>query len=130
MDLFSQFNFLNWIFGVGFGYLYFSLGWALTANTGLLGDGSFLYATMKPAYLLPREPGSEWLKISMITVVLVMLLSVSELFIPTTWMFIGLAHRRLDILKARSRMSPGPRPTTPKLASVEDLEPVVSRHAA
>jgi len=74
LDLFHDFNVLNWIFGVGFGYLYFSLGWSLTANTGILGDASFLYTLLKPAYLLPREKGSEWLKISMITLVIVILL--------------------------------------------------------
>ncbi len=55
MDFFSKFNVLNWIFGVGFGYIYFSLGWSLTANTGLLGDGSFLYMLLRPAYSLPRK---------------------------------------------------------------------------
>jgi hypothetical protein len=101
MDLFGNFNVLNWIFGVGFGYLYFSLGWSLTANTGILGDSSFLYVLLKPAYLLPREKGAEWLKISMVTLVVVILLSVSELFIPTTWMFVGLAYRKLDQVRAK-----------------------------
>jgi hypothetical protein len=101
IEFFQNFNILNWIFGAGFGYTYYSLGWSLTANTGILGDLSFLYTLLKPAYLLPREEGSEWLKISMVTLLVVILLSVSELFIPTTWMFIGLAYRRLDIIKAR-----------------------------
>jgi len=92
-DLFRSFGFLNWIFGMGFGYVYFSLVFSLTANVGLLGDCAFLYTMLKPAYFLPREEGSEWLKISLIAILIAVLLTLSELFIPTTWMFIGLAYR-------------------------------------
>jgi hypothetical protein len=134
MDLFHNFNVLNWIFGVGFGYLYFSLGWSLTANTGILGDSSFLYTVLKPAYLLPREKGSEWLKISMVALVVVIVLTVSELFIPTTWMFIGLAYRKLDQVKARRALPPGHGPdgsfVNEDLAQPSGrLEPVASRQA-
>jgi hypothetical protein len=97
--LFSNFGPINWIFGVGFGYLYFSLLWSITANTGLLGISTFLYAFLKPAYLLPRENRSEWLKISMVAFVVVVAITLTELFIPTTWMILGLAYRRLDQLK-------------------------------
>ena len=97
--LFHHFSFLNWIFGVGFGYVYFSLALSLTANVGLLGFGSFLYTFLKPSYFLPRDEGSEWLKISMIAILVVVGITLSELFVPTTWMFLGLAYRRLDQLK-------------------------------
>jgi hypothetical protein len=104
-QLFSTFGPINWVFGMGFGYLYFSLLWSLTANTGLLGVGSFLYAFLKPAYLLPRSNRSAWLKISMISIVVVVAITLSELFIPTTWMFLGLAYRRLDQLKRERDLS-------------------------
>jgi len=94
----ANYSLLNWIFGVGFGYGYFSLVWSLTANTGILGDAAFLYTFIKPSYLLPREEGSEWLKIAMIAIMVVVALTLSELFVPTTWMFLGLAYRRLDQL--------------------------------
>jgi hypothetical protein len=97
--LFSNFSLINWIFGIGFGYVYFSLLWSITANTGLLGIATFLYAFLKPGYLLPRANRSEWLKISMIAIVIVVAITLTELFIPTTWMFLGLAYRRLDQLK-------------------------------
>jgi hypothetical protein len=109
-NLFGRFNVLNWLFGVGFGYLYFSLAWSLTANTGIIGVGSFLYVLLKPAFLLPRERGSEWLKISMVAMLIVIVLTISELFIPTTWMFIGLAFRKLDEVKARRAIYPGSSP--------------------
>jgi hypothetical protein len=98
-DLFSHFTLMNWLFGVGFGYLYFTLCWSLTANTGLLGVTSFLYAFLKPVFLLGSERGSEWLRISLVALIIAMTLSVSELFLPTTWMFLGLAYRRLDLLR-------------------------------
>lgn len=99
-DVFAQFGLLNWIFGVGFGYCYFSLLWSLTANTGLIGVGTFLYAFGKPAYLLPGEPKSEGLKLSMVAILVVVVITLSELFTPTTWMFLGLAYRRLDQLRS------------------------------
>ena len=119
--LFAQFGILNWIFGVGFGYLYFSLLWSLTANTGLLGVGIFLFAFLKPAFLLPREPHSEWLKISMVAIVMVVGITLSELFIPTTWMFLGLAYRRLDQLERERALGPHLRPL-----AENDLTPELS----
>jgi hypothetical protein len=98
-DLFSQFTLLNWLFGVGFGYLYFTLSWSLTANTGLVGVGCFLYAFLKPVFFLPSERGAEWLRISLVALIISMTVSVSELFLPTTWMFLGLAYRRLDLIR-------------------------------
>ena len=105
-SLFAQFGVLNWIFGVGFGYLYFSLLWSLTANTGLIGVCAFVFAFLKPAVLLPREPKSEWLKISMVAILVVVAITLSELFIPTTWMFLGLAYRRLDQLERERALGP------------------------
>jgi hypothetical protein len=96
--LYSQFGPVNWLFGVGFGYLYFSLLWSITANCGLIGLGIFLYAFLKPAYQLPHAPGTQWLKISMVAILIVVAITLTELFIPTTWMFLGLAYRKLDQL--------------------------------
>ena len=118
--LFGQFSVLNWIFGIGFGYLYFSLLWSITGNMGLLGLGTFFYAFLKPAYLLPRGVGSEALKVSMVAVVVVVVITLSELFTPTTWMFLGLAYRRLDQLKAQAAMP------VRRLPSEEALTPALS----
>ena len=109
-ELFHQFGLLNWLFGVGFGYVYFSLVWSLTTNTGLLGLGSFIYAFGKPAYLLPREPKSEGLKLAVTSILVVVAITLSELFIPTTWMFLGLAYRRLDQLERERGLLPGMQP--------------------
>jgi hypothetical protein len=130
VDLLGQYNILNWIFGIGFGYLYFSLGWSLTANTGILGDSAFLYTLLKPAFVLPREKGSEWLKISMVALVVVILLSVSELFIPTTWMFIGLAYRKMDQVKAKRLLPDGFVPTSdPEARATGSLAPADAHRA-
>jgi hypothetical protein len=103
-NLFSEFSIINWLFGIGFGYVYFSLMWSITANMGLIGIGTFLYAFLKPAYLLPRAAGSEALKVSMVAIVVVIAITLSELFTPTTWMFLGLAYRRLDQLKDQAAL--------------------------
>lgn len=95
-DLLLTFSPLNWMFGVGFGYAYFTVPWAQIVNMGLPGLLFLIYLFLKPGYLLPREEGSEWLKISMISILVLFALTLSELFMPTTWMFLGLAYRKLD----------------------------------
>jgi hypothetical protein len=118
--LFGEFGLLNWIFGIGFGYLYFSLLWSITANTGLIGIGTFLFAFLKPAIQLPREPKSEWLKISMVAILVVVAITLSEFFLPTTWMFLGLAYRRLDQLARERALGSNLRPLA------EDVTPELS----
>ncbi len=119
-DLFAQFSIINWIFGIGFGYVYFSLIWSITANMGLIGISTFFFAFLKPAYLLPRAPGSEALKVSMVAILVVVAITLTELFTPTTWMFLGLAYRRLDQLKAQAalpvRLRPREESLTPALS--------------
>ena len=96
LALFAQFNPINWLFGIGFGYTYFSLPWSLTANVGLVGVGCFLFAFLKPIFSLPSDGFSEALRVSLFNIVVVIILTLSEAFIPTTWMFIGLAFWQLD----------------------------------
>lgn len=94
--LFAQFNPINWLFGVGFGYTYYSLAWSLTANIGLLGDAVALFAFLKPIIFLTRDPLSEALRMSLISTLVVIALTLSESFIPITWMLLGLAYWQLD----------------------------------
>jgi hypothetical protein len=104
-SLLGSFNLGNWLFGIGFGYAYLSIFMGLLANTGLIGLGLFVYLLFKPALVLPVRQESEGLKMDMIALIILCSLSLSELFIPTTWMFMALAHRRLALLK-RERVVP------------------------
>jgi hypothetical protein len=112
---------LNRIFGIGFGYYYGGVYFAILMNTGWIGMAVYCYAFLKPVLLLPGDSGGIAFKVSLATLFVLFFISVSELFLPTTWMFLGLAYWRLD--KSRTRVDWKPyRPTTlpeavPKLAS-------------
>lgn len=107
----------NWLFGIGFGGAYLSVFNGLLVNTGLIGLGVFLYLIFKPAIFLPIRPESEGLKMAMIALIILSSLSLSELFIPTMWMFLALAHRRLAIVK-REKLKPA-RATSEQFSPVE-----------
>jgi hypothetical protein len=112
---------LNRIFGIGFGYHYGGVYFAIIMNTGWIGLAVYCYAFLKPVFLLPADSGGIPFKVSLATLFVLFYISVSELFLPTTWMFLGLAYWRLD--KSRAHLDSKPhRPTTltetvPKLAS-------------
>jgi hypothetical protein len=98
----------NWLFGLGFGDAYLGIFYGLVVNTGLIGLAVFLYVLLKPIIFLPVAYKSEGLKMALIALSILSAISLSELFIPTTWMFFGLAHRRLALLKLERRSSPEP----------------------
>jgi len=56
----------------------------------------FFYAFLKPTILLRLDNGGLALKVGVETVFFLYCVNVSELFLPTTWMFLGLAYWRLD----------------------------------
>ena len=101
-DLLRSFDLGNWLFGIGFGCTYLAIFHGLVVNTGIIGLAAFLYVILKPAIFLPIKPGSEGLKIGLIALIILSALTLSELFLPTTWMFLGLAHRQLMLAGKRT----------------------------
>ena len=95
-DTAKTFTFMNRLFGVGFGYLYGPVFNAVWVNTGWIGMIVYLYAFLKPAIFLRAANGSLALKVGVLTLFFLYYINVSELFLPTTWMFLGLAYWRLD----------------------------------
>jgi hypothetical protein len=95
-DTVKTFTFMNHLFGIGFGYFYGSVFTAVLINTGWIGMIVYLYAFLKPAILLRSDNGGLALKVGVATVFFLYCINVSELFLPTTWMFLGLAYWRLD----------------------------------
>jgi hypothetical protein len=87
---------MNRIFGIGFGYYYGGVFFAVLVNTGWIGMLVYFYAFLKPVVLLRSEEGNLALKVGIVTLFVLFYVSVSELFLPTTWMFLGLAYWRLD----------------------------------
>ena len=86
----------NRLFGIGFGYYYGGVFFAVLINTGWIGMMVYFYAFLKPVILLRSEEASLALKVGVATLFFLFWVSVSELFLPTTWMFLGLAYWRLD----------------------------------
>ncbi len=95
-DTVKTFTVMNRLFGIGFGYFYGSVFNAVLVNTGWIGMIVYLYAFLKPAILLQAGNGGLALKVGVATLFFLYYINVSELFLPTTWMFLGLAYWRLD----------------------------------
>jgi hypothetical protein len=95
---------MNAIFGIGFGYYYGSVLTTILVNTGLIGLVIYCYAFLKPAILLRSNDGGLALKVGIATIFFLYCINVSEFFLPTTWMFLGLAYWRLDQQKLRDRL--------------------------
>ena len=87
---------MNWLFGVGFGYTYSAVFYVVLLNTGLIGMAIYLYAFLKPVLLLRADGEGLALKVGIAILFFLFYLNVSELFLPTTWMFLGLAYWQLD----------------------------------
>jgi hypothetical protein len=100
-DLFRSFSVMNWIFGIGFGYSYNQVTNAILANTGIIGFIIYCFAFLKPTWCLPRHGAYGGYKTCIFGLFFLFNLTLSELFLPTNWMFLGLAYNRLDEYQRR-----------------------------
>ena len=105
-DAAATLTLLNKLFGIGFGYHYGGVYFAVLMNTGWIGLIVYCYAFLKPAFLLQSKGGGLPLKVIMATLFLLFYISVSELFLPTTWMFLGIAYWYLDRTRVKPRWRP------------------------
>jgi hypothetical protein len=87
---------MNRLFGIGFGYFYGNVFNNILINAGWIGLAIYLYAFLKPVIFLRSDQEGLGLKVSVATLFFLFYINVSELFLPTTWMFLGLAYWRLD----------------------------------
>ena len=99
----ATFTLMERIFGIGFGYYYGGVYFAVLVNTGWIGMLLYFYTFLKPVILLKSEEKSLALKVGIAALLFLFYVSVSELFLPTTWMFLGLAYRRLDQQRRESK---------------------------
>jgi hypothetical protein len=86
---------LQWFSGVGFGYTYSNVGISLLFNCGLSGFALFAFGFLSPVFHLPSSARGIALKTGLAVMFFLFLISVAELFLPTTWMFLGLAYWQL-----------------------------------
>jgi hypothetical protein len=106
IDAAATLTFVNRLFGIGFGYHYGGVFFAVLMNTGWIGMMVYCYAFLKPVFLLRSSGGGLPLKVCMATLFFLFYVSVSELFLPTTWMFLGLAYWHPDKIRANLRWRP------------------------
>ena len=92
----KTFTFMNRLFGIGFGYYYGGVYYAILVNTGWIGLLFYFYAFLKPVIFLRPDQGALALKVGLAALFFLFYISVSELFLPSTWMFLGLAYWKLD----------------------------------
>jgi hypothetical protein len=116
-DTAKTFTLMNRLFGIGFGYYYGGVFYAVLVNTGWIGMLVYFYAFLKPVILLRSEHGGLALKVGVATLFFLFYISVSELFLPTTWMFLGLAYWRLDQQRQESKTTQFGTIETPVLAA-------------
>ena len=101
----NTFTVMNHLFGIGFGYFYGAVFTAALVNTGWIGVIVYCYAFLRPALLLRPENGGLALKVAIATLFFLYYVNVSELFLPTTWMFLGLAYWKLDRQRSERRQT-------------------------
>ncbi len=113
-------NPVNLLFGIGFGYVHAPVGQSMILNCGLLGYSLFALGFLIPIFSLPSDPGAIGLRAALFGIFLLYNVSVSELFYPTSWMFLGMAYWRLDQLK-RIQSTRGRALNLPKALSFRQL---------
>jgi hypothetical protein len=122
-ELYESFTIPNWLFGIGFGNAYLGIFDGLVVNTGLIGLGVFLWTFVRPTWSLPTTPGYEGLKAGLLSILILGRLSLSELFLPTTWMFVGLAWYYLaEYQRTRPVTTAISWPAAPEAVSAEQKE--------
>jgi hypothetical protein len=96
---------LQWFSGVGFGYTYANVAISLLFNCGLSGLALFAFGFLFPVFRLPSNPRGIALKTGLAVMFFLFAISVAELFLPTTWMFLGLAYWQLSRPEETSQRS-------------------------
>lgn len=101
LDLFLTMPFFSKIFGLGFGAIRTSSMYTtFLVNTGILGLLVFLAAFIYPTIILMKSKEDKWLSYTII-VLLVCMISVPEFAYLPTWLFLGMAYNKVNLLKKR-----------------------------
>jgi hypothetical protein len=95
-ELLRGFSPMNWMFGIGFGYSYNQISLAMLTNTGIIGFAIYCLVFLRPIFGLPRHGIYGVLKTGIFGLFFLCNLTLSEFFLATSWMFLGLAYNKLD----------------------------------
>lgn len=86
----------NRVFGIGYGYVYSSVWLATIDNVGWAGAVLFSAFFLSPFIILYlRRSFSVW-GFGCVVLFVLFVVNVAELYLPTTWAFLGLAWRSVD----------------------------------
>lgn len=93
MDFYNTLNILQKFFGVGYGYIRSTdLLSTVLVNNGVLGIFILLAVFLYPVFKLDKSSESVGIKLALCSTLIIMLVSVPELYYSTTWMFLGIAY--------------------------------------
>jgi hypothetical protein len=95
MDYWLKSNLAIKMFGIGWGTIRsMDMFMTLLVNTGLSGVIAWIYLFLKPTSKVRKKESAPFiLNLGMITVLIIMLIAVSEYAYLTTWMFLGILYK-------------------------------------
>lgn len=96
IDYFLDLNFLNMLFGIGFGYVrstdFFS---TLLVNNGVIGFLLFTWLFLYPIIKLNNTKSNVGLKMSLASIYITMMVSVPEFSFLSIWLFLGISYNQI-----------------------------------
>lgn len=103
LEFFRDLPFLLKIVGIGFGITYLPGILRSLIDLGLIGVSIFLTLFLKPVFYLGGGALDIGLRVAILSMLAIYSLSCEEVFLPTTWMFLGIAYHQLDQMRAWQR---------------------------
>lgn len=102
LEFWKNLNWVNKIFGVGFGTIRSTdMFTTLLVNTGLLGLFFYIIIFLIPLLKLNNDDENKGFKIGLVILLIVTLSSVPEFSYLSLWIFVGLSYRKIKINKRR-----------------------------
>ena len=91
-------NTVNQLFGVGFGYVRATNMFStLLVNMGVIGVILATVIFMRPVLKLPNDYRSFGIKAALLVIFVTMMISVPEFSFLSTWLFLGIAYREMNM---------------------------------
>lgn len=99
----SELSIWSRMFGIGFGYVYGSVWQACILNLGWIGSALFAAFFVTPLLACSAMRKFTIWGLCSVVILVLYIVNVAELYLPTTWAFLGLAWKDLDVVKANMR---------------------------
>ncbi|WP_437191069.1 hypothetical protein [Planctomicrobium sp. SH527] len=96
IEYFKDLPFPSKLFGIGFGTVYLPATIRALIDLGLIGLLIYLLLFLKPVVKLERIDFDIGIRAGLVAMLVLYTLACEEIFLPTTWMFLGIAYNMLD----------------------------------